>query len=70
MWIVDRKIKCKKCKNIEDCWLKNKNVGCRPKNKNVDCRSKKNVVNVNLKTIMMDVKQGESWKVGNEAFIW
>ena len=21
-------------------------------------------------TIMKDVKQGESWKVGNEAFIW
>ena len=37
-----------------------KNVGCRPKNKNVDCRSKKNVVNVDLMTIIKDVKQGES----------
>ena len=55
MFIVDRK---------------RKNVGCRPKNKNVDCRSKKNVVNVNLMTIVKDGKQGESWKVGNEAFIW
>ena len=53
MYIVDRK---------EECGLKTekKNVGCRPKNKNVDCRSKKNVVNVNLLTIMKDVKQGES----------
>ena len=29
-----------------------------------------NVINVKLMTIMKDVKQGESWKVGNEAFIW
>ena len=39
---------------------KKKNVDCRPKKKNVDCRSKKNVVNVNLMTIIKDVKQGES----------
>ena len=39
---------------------KKKNEDCRPKKKNVDCRSKKNVVNVNLLTIMKDVKQGES----------
>ena len=39
---------------------KKKNVDCRPKKKNVDCRSEKNVVNVNLMTIMKDVKQGES----------
>ena len=38
-----------------------KNVDCRQKTKNVDCRSKKNVVNVNLMTIMKDVKQGESY---------
>ena len=29
-----------------------------------------NVVNVKLITIMKDIKQGESWKDGNEAFIW
>ena len=28
------------------------------------------VVNVKWMTIMKDIKQGESWKVGNEAFIW
>ena len=40
---------------------KKKNVDCKPIKKNVDCRSKKkNVVNVNLVTIMKDVKQGEN----------
>ena len=28
------------------------------------------VINVKWMTIMKDIKQGESWKVGNEAFIW
>ena len=53
MQVVDRK------ENV-DCRPKKKNVDCRPKKKNVDCRSKKTVINVNLMTKMMDVKQGES----------
>ena len=28
------------------------------------------VVNVKLITVMKDIKLGESWKIGNEAFIY